>query len=214
MQTRLDVELEQRNSLGKRIDALEGQSSAETVFADNPDSVLPRLNGSSFGLPNAEDQVNNLLSAGFSEGDAEYIVGLETKMYQAVINARFSATPASPRDIVLENQKTIRRELGDQQYELYLETTGRPTTVPVAAISENSAGFNAGLKVGDEIVSYDGERIFSLLDLQESSRAGTPGQTVIVDVKRGDSTLSLAIPRGQIGISTGRTGFGFNRRGN
>jgi len=214
LQNELDAERTLRIELAQRVNELNNASVADSEFTGNIENIAPTLNRSSFGLPNADDQVAKLLNAGFDADVAERVVGLETQMYQSIINARFGGTQTNPRDVILTSQRTIREELGDDQYELYLETTDRATTVPVAAIAENSAGAAAGLQVGDEIVSYDGERIFNLLDLQESTQSGTAGQTVIVDVKRGDSTLSLALPRGQIGISTGRAGFGFNRRRN
>lgn len=181
-------------------------------IVENPPNIST-LNRSNFGLPDAEKQLTALIDAGFNEAQAERVIELETKMYQDLINTRFSGAPFRARELLSEGQKAIRQELGDDQYELYLETNGRPTRVPIAAIAEDSAGAQAGLKVGDEIVNYDGERIFSLFDLQESTQEGTAGQTVIVDVLRDGSTVSLAIPRGQIGISTGRAGFGFSRRG-
>lgn len=206
------IRLELANRVAEISNEISDAQTVERAITDSGGVNAPRLNRSSFGLPDTEEQISTLVNAGFDEDVAERVVELETQMYQSIINARFGGTQTNPRDVVLESQRTIREDLGDDQYELYLETTGRPTTVPVAAIAENSAGAAAGLQVGDEIVSYDGERVFSLLDLQQSTQTGTTGQTVIVDVKRGDSVLSMAIPRGQIGISTGRTGFGFNRR--
>ena len=215
LQLRLDEERDSRLDLAGQMNELGSNVQQNTQqSAQNLNEIIaPRINRSNFGLPNADEQVAKLLNAGFDEEVAERVVSLETQMYQSIINARFGGTPISPRETILESQQRIREELGDDQYELYLETTDRPTAVPVAAVAENSAGSLAGLQVGDEIVSYDGERVFSLLDLQESTQTGTAGQTVIVDVKRGESVLSLAIPRGQIGISTGRTGFGLRGRG-
>ena len=147
---------------------------------------MPGLNRSSFDPAEADEQVAKLVNAGFDE-------------------------PVTKR---LVDQETIRSELGDDQYETYLKTNRSADKVTCCRDHRGLSGAVAGLQVGDEIVNYDGERMFSLLDLQQATQAGTPGQTVIVDVQRGDSLLSFAIPRGQIGISTGRAGFGFNRRSN
>lgn len=212
LQQRMDQERSLRLELANRVSEMSDAPLVVNSDSSFSEMSAPRLNRSSFGLPNTKDQIAKLVDAGFDEFVAERVVEFETQMYQAVINARFGGSVRNPREVIMESQRTIREEIGDDQYELYLETTGRPTTVPVATIAEDSAGAAAGLQVGDEIISYDGERVFSLLDLQQSTQTGTIGQTVVVDVKRDDSILSLAIPRGQIGISTGQTGFGFNRR--
>ena len=73
---------------------------------------MPGLNRSSFGPAEADEQVAKLVNAGFDE-------------------------PVTKR---LVDQETIRSELGDDQYETYLKATDRPTRVPVAAITEGSAG--------------------------------------------------------------------------
>lgn len=214
LQQQFDEERRQRLSLENRVQQIsfDLQQNSGAVSLENQ---APLLNRSSFGLPAEEEQINTLVNAGFEAAIAERIVSLETEMYQTIVRARFGGTTVNPREVVSETQRTLRQELGDDQYELYLQSTGRPTTVPVAAIGEGSAGQAVGLEVGDQIVSYDGERVFSLLDLQEATQTGIAGQTVIIEVMREQQSLSFAIPRGQIGISTGRAGFGFGqRRGN
>lgn len=208
LKKQLDREREQRIALADHISELSGLEDALAGAINNRD---PQANIANFGFgdSNTEQEIALLIEAGFSDYEAQRIVELEQEAQQALFNARFGNERVNPRDVMLESQNTIRSELGDDQYELYLETTGRPTSVGVAMVQEGSAGEIAGLQTGDEIISYDGERVFSILDLQQSTQTGTEGQTVIIEVLRDGNPVTLAIPRGQIGISTG--GFGPGR---
>lgn len=202
-------ERELRMALADRVSELNGLDSALAGALENRTSS-DRNNRFGSEIVDSNDQVTLLLEAGFSNYEAERIVELETEMQQSLINARFANDErVNTRELLLNSQKAMRQELGDQQYELYLETSGRPTSVQVSGVADDSPGSNAGIQTGDQILGYDGNRIFSILDLQEAAQTGTPGQTVIVDVIRDGSAVSLAIPRGEIGITTG----GNNRGG-
>jgi len=198
LETLLNNEREKRLALANRISEI---GNLETALNDRLNNIgnnrANDLNRNRFSTPtpNTEEQRVLLIQAGFNDFETDTISSGER------VNAR---------QLALQTQTDIRSELGDGQYELYLETTGRPTTIPVSRIAEGSAGQVAGLQEGDEIISYDGERVFNILDLQRLTEEGTEGQTVIIDVMRDDSPVTLAIPRGQIGISsrgTGRRGF-------
>ena len=65
-----------------------------------------------------------------------------------------------------------------------------------------SAAQLAGLKEGDIVIAYDGERLFDFEDLRTASYNGEPGESVILEVRRADGTpAQLFIPRGPMGIS-------------
>ena len=53
---------------------------------------------------------------------------------------------------------------------------------------------------GDEIFSYDGQRVFNVQDLNELALGGTRGESVVVDVRRNGENLRVVVPRGPIGI--------------
>jgi hypothetical protein len=61
---------------------------------------------------------------------------------------------------------------------------------------------------GDEILAYAGKRIFDMRELNALTLEGTPGESVIVDVRRGGQSVQLVMPRGPLGI----TGGGFRGR--
>ena len=99
---------------------------------------------------------------------------------------------------------TLREELGDADFERYLIANNRSTSVTVSSVIESSPAQSAGLQPGDEIVRYDGERVFSMSDLTRQTMDGTAGQTVVVDIMRNGNPMQIVLPRGPVGISGGR----------
>jgi S1-C subfamily serine protease len=103
-------------------------------------------------------------------------------------------------------ERTLRVELGDADYERYLQAMNRPTSVAVVDVLASSPGERAGLKPGDEVVSYGGERVFDARGLNALTLEGTAGESVVVEVRRDGQVISLVMPRGPIGISSGFRG--------
>jgi S1-C subfamily serine protease len=54
--------------------------------------------------------------------------------------------------------------------------------------------------VGDQIVAYDGRRVFHIRELTEVLLQGEPGAPVIVDIVRDGQAMQLVLPRGPLGI--------------
>ena len=99
---------------------------------------------------------------------------------------------------------SLRAELGDAEYERYLDASGRSTNVAVSSVIESSPAQSAGLQPGDEIVRYDGERVFSMTDLTRQTMVGEPGETVVIDIMRNGNIMQVVMPRGPVGITGGR----------
>ena len=97
-------------------------------------------------------------------------------------------------------EQTLRSELGDADYEKYLQAQGRPTKVGVFNVLPSSPAAKAGMQPGDQIMSYAGQRVFNMADLTDLTLQGTPGQSVTLEVQRNQQTVQLVIPRGPIGI--------------
>ncbi len=160
-----------------------------------------------------EDRAEVLVAAGFSPDRAEWIAQRESELrmeaLQAQFEARRSGEPFSPFDQSRNPANALRAEIGDREYEQYLEATGRPTTVSIGSVLESSPGQRAGLQAGDEIIRYDGARVFSTQDLNEQTLQGEPGESVVVDVMRDGVLMQVVMERGPIGVTTGRR---FSRR--
>jgi S1-C subfamily serine protease len=87
------------------------------------------------------------------------------------------------------------------EYEQYLEANGRSTAVAVGSVLESSPGQRAGLQSGDQIVGYNGQRVFSYGELSEQTMSATPGRAVVVDIVRDGVPMQVVVDAGPIGIS-------------
>lgn len=151
--------------------------------------------------------IDRLVAAGFAPDRAEWInrrtQELRMQTMQSQYEARREGRPP-PADV---EASTLRAELGDQDYERFLSAQGRPTSVNITGVLASSPAERAGLQQGDEIVSYDGRRVFDVQELNDLTLGGTSGESVVVDVRRNGQNLQLVLPRGPLGVSSGGPGF-------
>ena len=156
----------------------------------------------------AEGRVGRLIEAGFAPGQAEWIVQRESQLQMEALQARYDAERAGDAMDFFQSRaaagNALRDELGDADYERYLAARGLPTSVAVSSVLDSSPAERAGLRPGDEIVSYGGERVFNMLDLTRQTLEGQPGEQVAVDILRDGVSMQVVVPRGPIGISGGR----------
>ncbi|MDH3613312.1 MAG: PDZ domain-containing protein [Gammaproteobacteria bacterium] len=156
----------------------------------------------------ADGRVARLIEAGFPPDRADWIVRRESELQMAAMQAQFEARrsgePINRFDPAFNSTATLRAELGEVEYEQYLEANGRSTSVMVGSVIESSPGQRAGLQAGDQIVSYDGSRVFNTWELNQQTILGEPGQSVVVGIVRDGAPMQVVLPRGPIGVSTGR----------
>ncbi len=149
-----------------------------------------------------------LVEAGFSDSRAEWILRRESELQmermQLVYDARRTGERPEGFELIADPDRALRAEIGDIEYEQYLEASGRSTSVGVGSILESSPGQRAGLQTGDEIVAYGGERVFNYSDLSRQTMAAAPGQPVVVDIVRDGIPMQVVIEGGPIGISNSR----------
>ncbi len=154
-------------------------------------------------------RAERLVEGGFSPDRADWIVRREDELQMAAMQAQFEARrsgePINRFDPAFNPTGALRAEIGDAEYAQYLEANGRSTSVMVGSVIESSPGQRAGLQSGDEIVSYDGARVFNTWELNQQTIQGEPGQTVVVDIIRDGMPMQVVLPRGPIGVSTGRS---------
>ena len=148
-----------------------------------------------------------MVKAGMAPDRADYILRRESEMQfeqmQAVYQARNSGEPLDPLYRNFNADGMLREEIGDAEYETYLEANNRSTSVGVSSVMASSPGERAGLQAGDEIVGYDGQRVFSTSELVQHTMAGGDGN-VVLDLMRDGSPMQVVVPRGPIGVETGR----------
>lgn len=154
----------------------------------------------------ASERVGALTTAGFSYDRAEWIIEREAELRMEAMQARYDAMrlgePVNRYDPLLGPAPGLRDELGDAEYERYLEALGRPTRVGIAEVIASSPAGSAGIEPGDEITHYDGERVFGTADLVRRTMKGEPGENVVVTIVRDGAPMQIVLPRGPLGIST------------
>ncbi len=94
----------------------------------------------------------------------------------------------------------VRRELGDDDYDLLLCATGRNNRVVVSSVMAGSAAEAAGLRPGDQIVGYDDRRIFFGSELQRRVARSEDGRNIPLDLQRGDDAVRVGLPGGPLGV--------------
>ena len=155
-------------------------------------------------------RTDQLVAGGFTETRAKQILGIEEQLRMATLQAEYTARQNgdayNPWTQAYGYQQSLRDRLGDAEYERYLQANGSQTAITVADVISISPANRAGLRRGDRIVSYDGNRVFSMYELKDKAFAGEPGEDVIVDIERDGQRIQLVLPRGPLGI----TGNGAN----
>lgn len=161
-----------------------------------------------------EDRIERFIAAGISPERAQWIIQRQSELQLELLQARYEAArggePIGP-GAVRNVDDALRAELGDVDYERYLEAQGRPTRVGVFNVMASSPAEAAGFAPGDEIVAYAGQRVFDLQELNQLTYEGRPGESVVVDVVRDGQQIQLYLPRGPLGITGG--GNAINLRG-
>jgi hypothetical protein len=156
-------------------------------------------------LARGDQNKSRLIDAGFSEDRASWILTraetLQMEQIQAVYDARQSGEPLDRAAFRFDPDQALRAEIGDAEYEQYLEAYGRSTSVAVGTVLESSPGQRAGLQSGDEIVGYGGQRVFSYNELSSRTMNAQPGQSVVVDIVRDGVPMQVIVEAGPIGIS-------------
>lgn len=157
-------------------------------------------------MQNYQDRrVSRLVDGGFSEDEARRVLQQESeaqfRAMQALHEAQRSGAALDPIEAMNGPQSILRAELGDTAYERYLEAQGQPTAIQVTQVWDGSPGSRAGLQPGDQIVSYDGERVFNVAELRGMTLQGTAGEDVVVEIDRDGVRMQLSLQRGPVGIS-------------
>jgi C-terminal processing protease CtpA/Prc len=198
-------EIEQLSEARNAGDALDEEPAVEVAnVRERFEEFRQRRNGQ-----DSEDRVARLVEAGFAPDRAAWIVQRESELQMEAMQARFDARrsgdPVNPFDSSLNSNSALRAEIGDAEYEQYLQANNRPTAVSVGSVLESSPAQRVGLQAGDQIVSYDGARVFDVSDLNQQTMIGEPGESVVVDITRDGIPMQVVMPRGPIGVSTGRS---------
>jgi len=217
------VELEQRVAeLAATLDELRATGGSDRAGAGNPraggepaagEVVGPRQRFSLDPVAAAETiqrrMVERLIAAGFAPDRAEWINRRTQELRMEQMQAQYEATregrTVDPA-LAMDSDRALRTELGDADYERFLEAQNRPTSVSVLQVLASSPAERVGLQPGDEIVSYGGTRVFDAPGLNALTFQGNPGESVVVEIRRAGQPLQLVVPSGPLGIAGGFRG--------
>ena len=203
-------ELERIEGVGARAAATRQAEREQDRSARSSDSGRP--GGMDWLDAYQERRVTRMIEGGFSEDEARRILQQESeasfKAMEAAWEAERNGESINPWGPSTSPQAILREEMGDDAYARYLEVQGQPTSVRITQVLSGSPGSSAGLQPGDQLVSYDGRRLFDVGDLRQQTMQGEPGQDVVVEGVRDGVRMQLTVPRGPIGI----TGSGANVR--
>ncbi len=158
-----------------------------------------------------ESRIAALVASGLAEDRAEWIVQRESRFRMAMLEARHEVqrkegAVQNYQELWQREQEAFRRDLGQEDYERYLEATGRPTSIVVTSVLDTSPAQRVGLRPGDRILTYDNTRIYNMAELNRATLDGTAGETVVVQIERDGMPMQVALPRGPVGITGG--GYG------
>jgi len=201
----LTAELEQ--IAGTNDIELREANSAEAAADESRDSLSSRRED--YRRRNSlEGRIELLIEAGFLPSQAAIIARRESELQMESLRTRYEAERSGDPAEFFRNRNasnvTLREELGDADFERYLNANNRSTSITVSSVIESSPAQSAGLQPGDEIVRYDGERVFNMSDLTRRTMDGAAGQNVMVDIMRNGNPMQIVMPRGPVGISGGR----------
>jgi len=192
-------EIEEENDARRVDESQENRASFDAARSARPDR-------------SPEGRRTALINAGFAPDRADWIIQRESELQVQAMQARFDAMrsgePMRPFNAGFNPESGLRAEIGDIEYEQYLAANGRPTAVQVSNVMDSSPGQVAGIRAGDQITSYDGQRIFSTMELTQQTMQGVQGDSVAVGIVRDGVPMQIVLPRGPIGVSTSR----FSRR--
>ena len=99
----------------------------------------------------------------------------------------------------LKIETDVRRDLGEEGYEAMRFAANQPNRVVLTELLETSPAARVGLAPGDEVISYDGQRIFTPSALQLLTQGGAPGALTEIRVLRAGEERRFFLPRGPLG---------------
>jgi len=157
------------------------------------------------GISSTQGQLDRLVEAGFPPDQAQWIVDREAELQMERLQARYEAMRGNEEQGFFgrgfSRDSELRTELGDADYARYLAANGRSTTVSISSVLPSSPAQQAGLQPGDQIVRYDGERVFSMMDVAGKIMETEAEGNVVVDIVRDGAPMQLVIPRGPLGVT-------------
>jgi hypothetical protein len=218
LQEELDAQKQAQQALRAELDAL-GRELRTTsdgnaglpAAGDTPEggATVSTTHGGWLGRGQATRE--RLESTGFQPYQAERILATADRLAMQRLDVQYQAqregwAGTERYTEALRNipslRDTLTKEYGDDAYDRYLYASGRPNRVVVRDVYSKSPASVGGLTSGDQVISMDGQRVYSERDMREIASAGSAGDSIAVVVERDGAQFEIYIPRGPLGART------------
>jgi len=195
----------QNNQLAQRV--MELESSLADLSSARANGPQPGNGGFTAMLGNMGgnrgDTQTQLVDAGFDELRAEQIQSEVERIRQLLAASADGNDRGNTNELRAELGKELRQSLGVTDYEKYLEATGQSTSATVRRVEEDSAAAAVGLKEGDKIISYNGQRVYNSSELIVQTQNENITGSVLIEVERDGAIQQMTVPAGTLGVSVG-----------
>jgi len=194
-----------------RVSELEQAAHSQAEASTDTKTPPSRISSRSIRLDRLLS-IKSLVKAGLSEEMATDMVrhrnDIELKKLELRDHAAREGYLGSKRymkelTFLLNEETSLREDLGDEAYDRYLFSNGQHNRVKVASVMLGSAAEEAGMKDGDLILTYGESRMFEGFELKKATSEGELGEYVNVDILRDGQLMSLWMPRGPLGVRLG-----------
>lgn len=217
LQVRLAEEAAARRRLEERFDAVTAQlalrsegTPGATVAAVPPAAADPAVPAEQpLAGPGSSAMEKALVAAGVDPAGAVDLKHREDDLALAEMYLRDQATRenwldtprfASELASIQQQRVSLRDAIGDDAYDRYLFALGTTNRVRVDDVMLDSPAALAGMQIGDQVLRYNGNRLFDPRELVEQTRGGSSGESVRLQIKRGAEILEVEVPRGPLGL--------------
>ncbi len=185
------------------------ERSAERIAQADHAAAAPPPHGGQKRRPNDPWFDDSLLTKlGFNAADIDRIrarweKAMMDRLYLTDERKRSGGGPKAQRQALLAFQaieNSLREDLGEYEYDAMRYATDQPNRVRLKDLLGESPAALAGAQPGDEVLRYDGERVYVPRQLQRLTQEGEPGEWVEVEVLRRGQVERLFVRRGPLGV--------------
>lgn len=218
LRRRLDAETRARRALERRLETLERELAEFGSDGARGPAVEPGVapHGAEDGAAGADDSRRGwfdeqaLIVSGMDAARAReltlYYEQLELERLRLRDRAAREGWDRSARraqfELLEDREDSLREQLGEDEYSAYLYAAGRPNRVEISSVLASAPAGQAGIRSGDRILRYAGERIYSPRELRAATTGGEFGDPVEIEVERDGEILQFYLARGPMGVRT------------
>ena len=220
LEDQLDREINRLNNLEGLIDDIDNKpANTASINPEVNESVVKVTDlGTAFKqLQESSDnkryerieQISRFKKAGFSDDDALWLVDKIDNIridgiYEVWERRRqnYLEQKTESKTVLKTAREQIKERFGPEDFEKYLTAMGNHLSIEVFGVIDDSPVAQAGLLPGDEIISYNGARVYYYMELDDATVHGELGEPVTLGIIRNGEEIQLNMERGPLGFTT------------